>query len=79
VACRFSHGHDFSTETDTITGESSYNITITTQVPKDEIDDESEVTCRVQIPNTEYEAKDTVTYDGMKNFQLISAHNSNFF
>lgn len=48
--------------------DSSYNITLRTEIPKDDIDDESEVTCLVQIPNTEYEAKDTVTYDGMNKF-----------
>lgn len=66
-----------------MSSDSSYNITLTTEVPKADIEDESEVTCLVQIPNTEYEASHTVTYDGMKNyFLLINAHNSkkkNFF
>ena len=71
--CRFNNAPDFKAENENTASGSAYNITLTAEISKDDIEDESEVTCLVKIPNTEYETKDTVTYDGMKNFQLINS------
>jgi hypothetical protein len=45
------------------TGEHNYNVTISAQINKSDISDDSELSCLVQIPNTEYERKEAITYD----------------
>lgn len=48
-----------------------YDITAIANLKKNEVDDESNVVCLVKIPNTNYEKKATVLYDGMEIFLLI--------
>lgn len=50
----------------TKSGENLFNVTLTARINKSEIEDESEVACVVKIPDTEYEKKESITYDGMK-------------
>lgn len=74
VPCRFANGpSNFEAKVETMNGTSTHNVTLTAEISKDDVYDESDVTCLVQIPNTEYETHDKVTYDGMNNFRLISA------
>lgn len=47
--------------------EHSFNVTISAQINKSDIEDDSELSCLVRIPNTEYERRESVTYDGMIN------------
>lgn len=42
-----------------------YDVTAVANLKKNEVDDESNVVCLVKIPNTNYEKKETVLYDGM--------------
>lgn len=74
MPCRFANGpSNFEAKVETMNGTSTHNVTLTAEISKDDVYDESDVTCLVQIPNTEYETHDKVTYDGMNNFRLISA------
>jgi hypothetical protein len=63
---------DFLVETEEQVNEGVTDVTITTNVLRSEIKDESPVTCEVSIPNSDYTKKETITYDGMKSFPIIS-------
>lgn len=52
----------------------AYNVVVTAELKKSDIVDESEVTCVVEIPNSDYMTRKTITYDGMKSFHCCS-HN----
>lgn len=58
--------------------EHSFNVTISAQINKSDIEDDSELSCLVRIPNTEYERRESVTYDGMINCCYLT-HNSEIF
>jgi hypothetical protein len=58
---------EFHFETDTKLEEELYDITVSTQILKSELKDESPVSCLVSIPNSDYSKRETITYDGMKN------------
>lgn len=42
-----------------------FNVTITAQISKNDISDDSPVTCWIKINETDYEKKETIVYDGM--------------
>jgi hypothetical protein len=48
--------------------ENLYDVEAKLNVKKSDIEDESEVTCLVNIPNSDYTKRETITYDGMKSF-----------
>jgi hypothetical protein len=56
---------NLSTDVDCKNVTSLYNVTITAQVSKNDIRDESKVTCLMKINDTDYERKETIIYDGM--------------
>lgn len=56
---------NLSTDVDYRNATSLFNVTITTQVSKNDIRDESPVTCWMKINDTDYEIKETTIYDGM--------------
>lgn len=55
---------DVPTDVETKLGDESYNVTVSAILLKNKIQDESPVSCLVKIPNSEYEKKETITYDG---------------
>lgn len=63
---------------ETKSGENSYNVTLSAQINKSDIEDDSELSCLVRIPNTEYERREAITYDGMINLWCLT-HISNFY
>lgn len=66
-----------SVDVDTNLSNNLYNVTLTTQLSKNDIQDESEVTCWMKIMDTEYERRKTIIYDendGMRflpNFEIL--------
>lgn len=56
---------DVPTNVETKLGDESYNVTVSAILLKNKIQDESPVSCLVQIPNSKYEKRETITYDGM--------------
>lgn len=48
----------------------AYDVVASAELKKSEIEDESEVTCEVEIPNVGYKSTKKITYDGMKSFLL---------
>lgn len=43
----------------------SYDVTMTAQIAKIDMKDESPVSCYMKIPNSDYTKEISVTYDGM--------------
>lgn len=58
-------------ETEETINEGVTDISITSNVLRSEIEDESPVTCVVSIPNSDYTKSETTTYDGMNAFLII--------
>lgn len=48
-----------------------YDVIATSYLSKSDIEDESPVTCVVEIPKSNYIKKETITYDGMTHFELL--------
>ncbi|CAG9803828.1 unnamed protein product [Chironomus riparius] len=57
---------NLSTDVDYRNVTSLYNVTITAQVSKNDIRDESLVTCLMKINDTDYERKESIIYDDPK-------------
>jgi hypothetical protein len=49
------------------TGSGIYDVDVFTQLKRDDVKDDSDVVCEVNIPNSEYKSSETITYDG-KNY-----------
>lgn len=67
---------DFALERDEQEKDGVTDVKITASVPRGEIADEIPVTCEVSIPNSDYTKKETIVYDGMKSFPIISDDSS---
>ena len=46
---------------------STFDVTMTAQIAKNEMKDESSVSCHMRIPNSDYTKKISVTYDERMN------------
>ncbi|CAO1411207.1 unnamed protein product [Diamesa serratosioi] len=45
--------------------EEVYDVSMTAQIAKSDLNDDSSVSCHMRIPNTDYTKEKTITYDGM--------------
>lgn len=45
---------------------SRFDVTMTAQIARTDMEDESPVSCHIRIPNSDYTKEKTITYDGMK-------------
>lgn len=56
---------DVAPSTEAKMEDGSYDVTMTAQIAKTDMKDESPVSCHMRIPNTDYSKEKTITYDGM--------------
>ena len=57
---------EFVVETESKENDGVTDVTISTNVMRNEIRDESPVSCEVSIPQSDYTKKETKIYDGMR-------------